>query len=543
LVSEGGRGEHACSHKGEYCSTGQIDRRVVAAIGSGSGGGDGAAAIELLLGIDLGTSSVKVVAVDQDGPVVARAAHPYPIETPRPGFAEQDPDSWWRATCACVREVLRVVDGGGHTAAVGLAGQMHALVPLGSDGAPVRPAIIWPDTRADDECALIAVALGAERLYALTGVPPTTGMLGPSLLWMRRHEPELFARIRQVLLPKDYVRSRLTGEVATDRSDASGTLLFDIRQGTWSAEILNALGIERTMLPPVLAAHALAGEVTQRASDDSGLPVGTPVVVGAGDQMAGALAIGVSAPGLGASVIGSGGQLITTVSEPVVDPEQRVQTFCHAVPDAWLLMGAVLSAGLSFDWIKGVLSNRDEAVASSHETLLAEAATVPPGADGLLFLPLLNGIRTPDVDPHARGSFVGLRLSHSRAHLVRAVLEGVAYAMREALTAFDDLGVDVTSLVGSGGGARHPLWRQIQADVYGRPLSIVSEEDHSGYGAALLAGIGAGRYESVDDARLRHLPITGTVAPDPSNREPYDRLYGLYRTLYPALKPVFAGLG
>jgi xylulokinase len=241
-------------------------------------------------------------------------------------------------------------------------------------------------------------------------------------------------------------------------------------------------------------------------------------------------------------VIGSGGQLITTVTEPVIDREERVQTFCHAVPDAWLLMGAVLSAGLSFDWISDVLVNRGEGIGTGREDLLAEASAVPAGADGLLFLPYLNGVRTPRVDPHARGSFVGLRLSHSRAHLVRAVLEGVAYAMREGLTAFDDLGVDVASLVCSGGGARHALWRQIQADVYGRPLSIVSEEDHSAYGAALLAAIGVGRYESVEAGRLRHLPIAGTVAPDPSNLELYERQYALYRSLYPALEPVFAGL-
>jgi xylulokinase len=500
-------------------------------------------AVESLLGIDLGTSSVKVVAVDADGHAVARAAHSYPIEMPRPGLAEQEPASWWQATCACVREVHgQLADQGRSVAAVGLSGQMHALVALGANHVPVRTAIIWPDTRSHAECLEIASLVGAERLYSLTGVPSTTGMLAPSLLWMRRHEPGLFAQVRQVLLPKDYVRLRLTGEVATDRSDASGTLLFDMREGAWSEEILGALDIERTLLPPVVAAHSVAGKVTRAASDECGLAIGTPVVTGAGDQMAGALAIGVSSPGLGASVIGSGGQLITTVTEPVVDPERRIQTFCHAVPDAWLLMGAVLSAGLSFDWISGVLRDRDEELASWREHLLDEAMTVPPGAEGLLFLPHLNGMRTPHVDPYACGSFVGLRLSHSRAHLVRAVVEGVAYAMREALTVFDDLGVDIRSLICSGGGARHALWRQVQADVYGRPLSLVAEGDHSAHGAALLAGIGIGRYESFDAGRCRHLPIAGTVAPDPASRETYDHLYDLYRSLYPALESVFAAL-
>jgi xylulokinase len=488
----------------------------------------------LVIGIDLGTSSVKVAALEVGGSVLARATRAYPIRSPQAGLAEQDPEEWWTATCTSIRDVLEQL--GARRAdvrSVGLAGQMHALVALDERGSPVRPAIIWPDTRSQEEQRELAARVGSRRLHELTGLPSTTGILAVSLLWLRRHEPEAFSRTRTLLLPKDYVRLRLTHRVATDRSDASGTLLFDMRQGDWSSEILDAVELDAGLLPPVLGSDVVAGEVTREASRDCGIPAGTPVVVGAADQMAGALAMGVSAPGVGASVIGSGGQLITTVRAPVVDAQQRVQTFCHALPDAWLLMGAVLAAGLSFDWLASLVGS------VTHKQLLAEAAAVPAGADGLLFLPYLNGSRTPVADPAARGAFVGLRTSHSRAHLVRAVLEGVAFAMRDGLEVFDELGVTLPTLICSGGGARDPLWRHIQAAVYGRPLLMIAEADHSAYGAALLGAAGAGLISKAEAG----LDVVEEIEPDPATVETYDTLFGVYRSLYPALRPVFGRLG
>jgi xylulokinase len=420
---------------------------------------------------------------------------------------------------------------------------MHGLVGIDQHGEAVRAALIWPDSRTERECAEMIERLTAQRLYHLTGVPATTGMLGPSLMWMRRNEPENFARLRAVLLPKDYVRFRLTGEIATDPSDASGTLLFDVRQRRWSDEILDSVGLDRNLLPTLLASHEIAGRITHQASQMSGLPEGLQVVTGAGDQMAGALAIGLDKPGAIGSVIGSGGQLITSVREPLVDASQRVQTFCHAAPDTWLLMGVVLSAGLSLDWLLDVLaphngSDREGA----YKELLEQAALVEPGAEGLIFLPLLNGMRTPQVDPHARGCFIGLRPSHARGHLVRAVLEGVAFAMSESLSIFTELGVQAAHVIGSGGGARDPLWRQIQADVYGRPLSIVAESEHSAYGTALLAGVGAGLYRDVAEACRLAPPIVETVVPNTRAAKLYADRNETYRALYPKLQHTFRQL-
>lgn len=489
--------------------------------------------MDLLVGIDLGTSSVKVVATDPPGRPVARAARPYPVRAPAPGFAEQDPDAWWQATRMALAEVLdtRPVRDG-TVRAVGLSGQMHGLVAVDGAGEPVRPAIIWPDTRSREACAAIARRAGAERVRQLTGAPVSTGFLAPSLLWLREREPAAFDRVRSVLLPKDYLRLRLTGDRATDPSDASGTLLYDLRTGEWSGEILAALGLDPAVLPPVRASAAVAGAVSPAAAKLTGLPPGVPVVTGAGDQMAGALTLGVTVPGRAAAVIGTGGQLITTVAEPVVDPTGRVQTFAHALPARWLLLGAVLAAGQSLEWLARVTG-----AAGTVADLVAEAAQVPAGADGLLFLPYLNGVRTPHVDPSARGCFVGLRLSHTRAHLVRAVLEGVAFAMRECLDAVQELAGPV-SVVCSGGGARLAAWCQIQADVYGQPVRVTHGQDHSARGAALLAGEGVG----LGPGLAASAPVESTLAPTPATRERYQQLYARYRGLYPALRETFAAL-
>lgn len=494
------------------------------------------------VGIDLGTSSVKVVVVDSDDRVVASATRTYPIDTPYPGAAEQNPEVWWLRTCACLREVMDA-DGVDATriGAIGLCGQMHGLVALDADRTPVRPAIIWPDTRSAPQCEQLDAALAGESLHDTTGVPATTGLLGPSLMWLRDNEPRDHARIDAVILPKDYVRLRLTAELATDPTDASGTLLYDTVAGRWSERVVGAAGLDLAMLPAVRQSHSVAGTVTATAAASTGLPAGTPVVAGAGDQMAGAIAIGVSKPGTTASVIGTGGQLITTATTPLIDSKHRLQTFVHAMPASWLLMGAVLSAALSFDWLAGILHASWSGGAGRNE-LLAEAARVPAGSDGLIFLPYLNGVRTPHLDPTARGCFVGLGLEHSRGHLVRAVLEGVAYAMRDGLTALEDLGIDVGEIICSGGGARIPLWRQIQADVYRRPVSVVAEGEHSAFGAAIMAGVGGGRFTSLEEAATHRLPTVRTTPPSPAAADTYDEIYAAATALYFGLRPTFASL-
>lgn len=491
-------------------------------------------ALELLVGVDLGTSSVKVVATGPEGRPVGSATRPYPILTPAPGHAEQDPATWCQQAAEAVREVLAAAPAGAVVRAVGVTGQMHGLVAVDQAGVPVRPAVIWPDTRSVAACRQLRDRVGAGRLAAITGAPPATGLLAASLLWLREAEPEAYQRVRTVLAPKDYLRWWLTGEIATDPTDASGTLLLDIAARTWSEEILGELRIDPRLLPPIREPAALAGSVTAPASARTGLPVGTPVVTGAGDLMAGALALGVVGPGTGASILGTGGQLITVAGTARVDPRQRLQTFVHAAPEQWLLLGAVLAAGAALDWLAGVLGSPG----ADLPALVAEAEKVPPGADGMVFLPYLNGVRTPTVDPHARGCFVGLGLGHGRGHLVRAVLEGVAFAIRDGLEAMRDLGVAPPSLVAAGGGARLPLWNQIQADVYGLPLVIAGDQDHSARGAARLAAAGTGG----PDSAAGSYPERVVVSPDPGRQLRYEEMFAHYQALYPALADSFAGL-
>lgn len=495
----------------------------------------------LLAGIDLGTSSVKVVVIDDRGRILASAGRGYGIDSPGPGAAEQGPRTWWLATRECLREVLAA--GGveaGRIGGVGVCGQMHGLVTLDGQGEPVRPAIIWPDTRSAAQCARLEAASGDVPLHERTGLAAGTGMLGPSLLWLRDNEPASYARTRSVVLPKDYIRLRLTGELATDPTDASGTLLYDTVAGRWSGQLIAAAGLDPALLPPIIASGAAAGTVTAAAAVATGLPPGTPVATGTGDQSAGAIAIGVSRPGVTASVIGTGGQLFTTVATPLIDPGRRVQTFAHAMPGTWMVMGAILAAALSLDWLAGVLGVPSPA-GPSRDALLAEAAAVPAGSEGLIFLPYLNGVRTPHLDPAARGAFVGLTAHHGRGHLVRAVLEGVAYAMRDGLAVLEELGIEIGEVICSGGGARIPLWRQIQADVYDRPVSQVLEGEHSAYGAALIAGAGCGRYSSLEEAAARKLPVIASTSPSPAAAV-YEDTRAAATALYPALRPVFAQL-
>jgi xylulokinase len=458
-----------------------------------------------LAGLDVGTTAVKALALTDSGDVVRRAEYSYPLSTPRSGWSEQDPDDWVRAAEAASAEL------GVELAACGLSGQMHGLVVLDDNGDVLRPAILWNDQRTAAECAEIEERVGFDRLIQLTGNRALTGFTAPKLLWLRNQEPETFERIAYVLLPKDYVRFRATGTRAIDVADASGTLLFDVAHRRWSDEVLEALELPQDWLPPVYE---------------------SPEVMGAGDQAAGALGVGVAGPGPLSIVLGTSGVVFAAIDEYRPESQARLHTFCHAVPDMWHAMGVMLSAAGSLQWVRTALGG------ASYEELLGEAEAWPPGVEGVLFQPYLAGERTPHADPDARGAFVGLSLRHDRGALVRAVLEGVAYGLRDSLELLQSVGVDAQVGRVSGGGARSELWLKIVASVLGIPLERTIAEEGAAYGAALLAGVHHGEFADAHDAVARCVRVRDRIEPDPAWQETYAHGYEQFRQLYPTLKPL-----
>jgi xylulokinase len=471
-----------------------------------------------LVGLDVGTTGVKALAVSPEGEVLARVEEAYPLSTPQSGWAEQDPEDWWRAAESALA-ALAV----GDLAGIGLSGQMHGLVVLDERERVLRPAILWNDQRTAAECAEIEERLGLKRLVQLTGNRALPGFTAPKLLWLRRHEPEVYARIAHVLLPKDYVRLRLTGESAIDAADASGTLLFDVEHRRWSDEVLSALEIPPEWLPPVVESPTVAGHTAE----------GVPVAAGASDQAAGALGVGVDRPGPLSVVLGTSGVVFAALSAFAADPEGRVHSFCHAVPGGWHAMGVMLSAGGSLRWLRDAVSPGE-----SFGSLTAEAESWSPGVEGLVFLPYLAGERTPHADPNARGAFVGLSLRHDRGALVRAVLEGVAFGLRDALELLRNLGVEPRVGRASGGGARSDLWLRIVASVLGLPLERAVAEEGAAYGAALLGGVAAGVFADVHEAVAACVRIRDSIEPEPAWADTYASGYHRFRTLYPALRPL-----
>jgi xylulokinase len=470
-----------------------------------------------LVGLDVGTTGVKALTLSPTGDVLRRVEEPYPLSTPYPGWAEQDPEDWWRASEAALEGL-----GASEVAAIGLSGQMHGLVVLDEERRVLRPAILWNDQRTAAECAEIEERLGRPRLVELTGNRALPGFTAPKVLWLRRHEPQVYARIAHVLLPKDYVRLRLTGELATDAADASGTLLFDVARRRWSEEVLAALEIPPEWLPPVLESPAVSGHTRD----------GVPVAAGAGDQAAGAVGVGADRPGQLSLVLGTSGVVFAALPGYAADPEGRVHAFCHAVPDAWHAMGVMLAAGGSLRWFRDVL-----APGESFETLTAVAEQWPPGAEGLGFLPYLAGERTPHADPNARGAFAGLSLRHDRGALVRAVLEGVAFGLRDSLELLRELGVEPTVARASGGGVRSALWLRIVASVLGVPLERAEVEEGAAYGAALLGGAAAGVFADVHEAVSACVRVRDRIEPEPAWADAYAHGYERFRALYPALRP------
>ena len=475
-----------------------------------------------LVGLDVGTTGVKAIALSARGEVEAVATRGYPLSTPRPGWSEQDPEEWWRASESALAEV----SAGREVAGIGLSGQMHGLVALDASGAVIRPAILWNDQRTAEECAEIEARVGLERLIGLTGNRALTGFTAPKLLWLRRHEPEAYARIARIMLPKDYVRLRLTGEWAIDASDASGTLLLDVERRDWSTDVLGALDLPAEWLPPVLESPERAGIVGTSTTSLQG----TPVAAGAGDQPAAAVGVGADGPGVLSVVLGTSGVVLAPLPAYAHDAEARVHAFCHAVPGTWQAMGVMLSAAGSLQWFHDAL-----APGTPFDVLAAEAEAWEPGAEGLVFLPYLAGERTPHADPDARGAFVGLQLRHDRGALVRAVLEGVAFGLRDSLDLLRALGVDASVARVSGGGARSRLWLRIVASVLGLPLELAESEEGSAFGAALLGGVAAGVFADVHDAVAGCVRVADTVEPDPAWQAAYAEQHERYQALYPAL--------
>jgi xylulokinase len=483
----------------------------------------------VLLGIDIGTTSARAVALDLDGAVIADASADYPLSSPHPGWSEQDPADWWRST----QEALRAVAVAGEVVGVGLTGQMHGAVFLNDAGEVIRPALLWNDQRTARQCAWITEQVGAERLIAITGNPALTGFQAPKIIWLRDEEPESFARVRSVLLPKDYIRYRLTGEFATDVSDAAGTLLLDMRTRDWSPDVLSALGIPREWLPRVHEGPEVSGYLHAGIAAELGLPAGIPVAAGGGDNAAAAVGTGIIRAGVVSSSIGTSGVLFAHAESFAPDPSGRLHAFCHAVPGAYHLMGVTLSAGGSLRWW------RDAVATDSDYTALAEmAASVPAGAEGLLFLPYLSGERTPHMDPDARGAFVGLTLRHTHAHMVRAIMEGVVFSLRDALEIMRALNVQADEVRATGGGGRHPLWLQLQADIFNTPIYRTTAEEGPAYGAALLGGVAAGVFPDVPAACERVTLRDEVTMPDPQRVALYDERFAAYGQLYGALKGI-----
>ncbi|HKB65909.1 MAG TPA: xylulokinase [Pyrinomonadaceae bacterium] len=490
------------------------------------------------LGIDVGTGGTRAVVVDPDGNVVAAAtAEHVPFVSTRTGWAEQDPEDWWRATIAAVREVLSKPSADEITA-VGLSGQMHGLVLLDQSDDVLRPAIIWCDQRTDSQCNSLTEMIGADRLIELTCNPALTGFTLPKMLWVREWEPELWQKARTVLLPKDYVRLRLSGDRATDVADASGTLLLDVKARKWSSEMLSATEIDERLLPRVFESPEVTGSISKAGAEATGLQVGTPIIAGGGDQAAGAVGMGIVRPGTASSTIGTSGVVFAATDQPKLDPKGRVHTFCHAIPGRWHVMGVTQGAGLSLRWFRDQFGAIGDDGYDSYHRLTKEAALVPSGSDGLIWTPYLMGERTPHLDPFARAALIGLTASHTRAHIVRAILEGVAFSLRDAFEIFNEIEVQVKEIRLGGGGARSSLWRQIQADVYGHRVDMVAAEEGAAFGAALLAGVAVGMWSSVDAACEAVVRITGHVEPNAESVRMLAGQYERFKKIYPALKPI-----
>lgn len=489
-----------------------------------------------LLGLDISTTGAKALIIDERGAVIASHTAPQPISTPKPLWSEQNPADWWDGIVTAIRTALAKSGlTGDDIACIGLTGQMHGLVLLDQMGSVLRPSILWNDQRTQAQCDYMTERIGFKRLIELTGNRALTGFTAPKILWVRDHEPDIYARAAHILLPKDYIRYMLTGEYAIDVAEAAGTSLLNVAERRWSSEVLDALEIPVEWLPQTYEGPEITGVVSGAAAEVTGLKAGTPVIAGGGDQAAGAVGVGAVKPGVLSLVVGTSGVVFAPLPQYAYEPDGRLHAFCHSVPGMWHFMGVMLSAAGSLQWFRDTL-----APGESFDELVASAAAIPPGSDGLLFLPYLTGERTPHPDPLARGAFVGLTVRHTRAHLTRAVLEGVAFGLKDGFNLIAEAGLpDHIEVRVSGGGARSALWKQILADVLGATLVSTNSTEGAAYGAALLAAVGAGVYPDVVNACDSTIATSDAVTPG-EHRDAYAASYALYTGLYPALKETFA---
>jgi len=493
----------------------------------------------LLLGLDISTTGAKALLMDEAGQVVSSATSPLTLSTPRPLWSEQTPGDWWAGISKSIRLALTKVGlPSSEIAAIGLTGQMHGLVLLDENGEVLRPAILWNDQRTGRQCDEIRARLGKDRLIRITGNDALTGFTAPKILWVQQNEPEIWAKTRHILLPKDFIRYKLTGEFAIDKAGGAGTILFDLKTRTWSEEVTTALEIPPSLLPATFEGPEITGWISQVAASETGLTAGTPVVGGGGDQAAQAVGVGAVQPGIIALTLGTSGVVFAATEEPLIEPEGRLHAFCHAVPDRWHFMGVMLSAAGSLQWYRDTFFPD-----ADFDELVSEAESAPLGCEGLLFLPYLTGERTPHPDPLARGAFVGLTIRHNRDHVTRAVLEGVSFGIKDSFELIRASGLAAIEQVRiSGGGARSATWRQIMANVLGAELVTVNTTEGAAFGAALLAGVGAGLYATVPEACQATIQVTGRTTPEQRAMAEYERFYARYRALYPALASEFKAM-
>jgi len=497
---------------------------------------------DAFLGLDVGTSGVKAVLVDARGAVRSSATTPLRLSTPRPGWAEQRPEDWWTAAVASVRRVTRAAKTT-RVAAVGLSGQMHSSVFLDARGSVIRPALLWCDGRTTAECREITARVGEDKLREWVANAALEGFTLPKVLWLRAHEPERFARLDKVVLAKDYIRYRLTGTLASEPSDASGTLMYDTARRRWSAEIMDALGLSARLLPELGESSEVLGRISAAAARLTGLLAGTPVVGGGADNACGAAGVGVVSPGDAVASWGTSGTVLAPTAEPRVDPSLRAHTFCHVAPRTWYVMGVMLTAGGAFAWYRDVMARELAGRKDANILVDKEAEKAPIGAGGVTFLPYLQGERTPHRDASARGAFVGLSLAHDRTHLSRAVVEGICFGLRDSLSILRGLGLPMDHLLLTGGGAKSPFIRRVQSEVYGLPVVRVNREDGPAFGAALLAAVGVGAFADLAAAARATLKRLAPERPRAENHRAYEEPYRRFQTLYPALKPWRSGGG
>ena len=498
-----------------------------------------------LIGVDIGTSGTKTVLFDIEGNTISSALKEYPMQQPNIGWAEQNPEDWWDATYNTIKQVVtksgvdpKKIKG------IGLAGQMHGLVLLDKDNKVLRPSIIWCDQRTDRECAEITKLIGKERLIEITANPALTGFTASKILWVRNNEPDIYAKVAKILLPKDYVRFRLTGTFATEVSDASGMQLMNIAERNWSTEVLEKLNINIEFLAPIYESQVISSYVSAEAAILTNLTLGTPVAGGAGDQAAGAIGNGIVKPGVISSTIGTSGVVFAYTDKVTIDPKGRVHTFCHAVPNTWHIMGVTQGAGLSLKWFRDNFCTSEKETADlmkidPYVLMGEEAQKVQPGCEGLIYLPYLMGERTPHLDPFAKGVFFGISARHTKRDMLRAVMEGVGYSLKDCLEIIKGMGIDVKEVRASGGGGKSPLWRQIQADLYNCEVITTNSTQGPALGVAILAGVGAGVYPSVEAACERVINTVTVQKTIKENLELYNKYYEIYTKLYPALKDQF----